>query len=157
MVQRTIFLIVVLFPLVSCSNQNSGILNGDNSGIKTVTIRGKNNSTIYKVNPRNQVEKSSFTNENQVTTTRNYSYNEEDELVLIEKTNSRSGTDYVHISTEKDRNANNQVRKKVKTLSNNRGEGETFTVSYYYDEDGKMIGMLQEDAYGNLTSKGVRE
>lgn len=150
------FYIIPLFFLLycNCSNANSGVSPIGNRE-KTVTIKSANSSSTYKINNNNQIIKSIYVNEANVTTTRSYSYNEENELNAIERNNPIVGTDHIYITVEKDRSANNRIQKKIKSIPNTRGNSDIFTVEYCYNENGNVIGMIQTDAYGNIVAKGI--
>ena len=140
MKQYYIVLICILF-IVSCT-ENPNIESSNLNKTIKVTIRSGNTTTEHKVNSDN-------------VNTRIYSYNEFKELQSVTKNMSSNNSETMFISREKNRSANNQLTKTVKTITNSRGSNQTYTIEYFYDENGKVIGMVQKDSNGNIVAKGV--
>lgn len=145
----------VLFICSCSSSTNADKADEGSSGVKTVTIRSGSSETVYKVDKNNLVTKSSLKNAYGIVDERSYAYDQEKTLSSIVKTNSVIGSQNIYFSTEKDRSANDRVKTRVKTIPNSRGTEDILTVNYYYDDAGKVIGMIQTDSKGNIIAKGV--
>ncbi|HPO50218.1 MAG TPA: hypothetical protein PLO89_07850 [Spirochaetota bacterium] len=148
--------ILALFIFGCAANNNISKTDlNDSTNVKKVTIKSGGNSTIYKVNKENLIVSSSYVNRQGSTNTRSYSYGDNKELVSVVKNNSVTGSENIYISTVVDRSAGNKIKKKIKSKYNSRGTSEILTVEYYYDDDGKVIGMVQRDGNGNIIAKGI--
>ncbi|HBD94694.1 MAG: hypothetical protein A2015_13925 [Spirochaetes bacterium GWF1_31_7] len=153
MKQYYIVLICILF-IVSCT-ENPNIESSNLNKTIKVTIRSGNTTTEHKVNSDNLIVSNSYKNIYDNVNTRIYSYNEFKELQSVTKNMSSNNSETMFISREKNRSANNQLTKTVKTITNSRGSNQTYTIEYFYDENGKVIGMVQKDSNGNIVAKGV--
>ncbi|HBD93223.1 MAG: hypothetical protein A2015_10930 [Spirochaetes bacterium GWF1_31_7] len=145
---------VILITGCSMGNTAKGEAVNNTNNVKTVTIRSGSAVTKYKVNNENLIVKSTYENTYGAINTRTYSYDDNKELNTIEKNNSITGTELITISSVKNRSTN-KVTQKVKTMPGSRGETKTLIVDYYYDDNGKVIGMVQKDSNGNIIAKGI--
>jgi len=154
---KFLFIFITFALLCSCTlSKSSNTANvNDTTNVKSVIIKSGGNSTIYKINSNNLIINSSYTNQYGAVNTRLYSYDDNKELKSIVKNNSVTGSETITFSTIKDRSANDKVTKKFKTISSSRGQSSILIVDYYYDENGKVIGMIQKDGNGNIIAKGV--
>lgn len=148
--------ILALFICGCAANNNASKTDlNDSTNVKKVTIKSGGDSTVYKVNKDNLIISSSYVNRQGSTNTRNYSYGDNKQLVSVVKNNSVTGSENIYISTVVDRAAGNKITKKIKSKYNSRGASEILTIEYYYDDNGKIIGMVQRDGNGNIIAKGI--
>ncbi len=150
---------IVLIFIFSCSVEKApDYINkvNDTTKTKTVTIKSGTNYTVYKVNNLNLVTNSSYVDKSGALINREYIYDDDKNLATVVKTNSVTGTDIISITTTETR-ADDKVVKKIKTKSDSRGTNSVLTVDYYYDDDNKVVGVVQTDSNGNIIAKGVNK
>lgn len=156
---KFLHLLIVFIFIFSCSvDKTPDTVNkiNDTLQVKTVTIKSGTNYTVYKVNKSNLVTNSSYVDNTGAIIDREYIYSDDKSLATVVKTNSVTGTDIISITTTETR-ADDKVVKKVKTKSDSRGTNSVLTVDYYYDDDNKVVGVVQTDSNGNIIAKGVNK
>ena len=154
--KRNLLIILVGVSILGCSfNDSAKNTNvNDIKNVKNVTIRSGSQVTKNQVNSHNLITSSSYQNTYGAVNSRSYLYDDTKELNTIIKENSVTGRDYFYITTVKNR-SNNQITQKIKSTSDSRGTKKELTVNYIYDDNGKLLGMIQTDANGNVIAKGV--
>ena len=150
-------LLFLMILLVNCSISNNS---GQPQNIKKVSIRtgGIVTSTFDIDSTTNNIVSSEAIDSNGVVTTRSYLYDKNNkDLIRVSRYNKYEGTGLVYFNKSVNRSTN-KVEEEIKTVTNlataNRASSENkYTVKYIYDDDGKLVGIVQTDKYGNIIAK----
>jgi hypothetical protein len=131
-------------------------INGPNEGKATVgrvLIREQGRIvTTYDLGRNGKMLNSSTQDRYGVTVTRKYLYDAQNKLASVTKRTPTTSAETLIIANEADKTDLSRPARTVKT----RG-ATTMSVQYIYAEDGKLAGLLEKDAAGNIQAKGPEE
>ena len=149
-----VIITITLFMLCGCNEA----VNDKAVGKTTkVTIKKADGVSVYQLNADSKIQTvNTVNNRTGVNESRTYTYNNVNDLQQIKIDNSAYGISYMHYQTETQR-SDGKILTKTKTVSKARGDNETYTLKYHYNDDGKLLGVEMRDDRGNIYTKGVDE
>jgi hypothetical protein len=151
---RKIIIVLVISLLAGCGIDS---LSNANTKATRVFIRdGGKTVTTYELGDNGRIRKSSTEDRYGVSVTRQYSYDDQNELVSVTRQISTTRAETLFITHETDQSRNNRLSKTTKTVLGTGGAS-TMGIQYFYTEDGKLDGIMQTDSNGNIQTKSAEE
>ena len=88
---------------------------------------------------------------------RDYSYDNRNDLLSVTSRSADGNVETVYIPRKPAATSKGLVSSSAKTFVDAKGVSQDVEIKYFYTKDGKLDGMMQIDADGNIQAKAVGE
>jgi len=144
--------LLVVLSLAGCAAGTTG-----DTATRVHIRSGGEVDTTYELGDDGKILRSSTADGSGGTVTRRYSYDGKGVLASVSREDASARTTTVVIAHETDAANGGRTARTLKTGADAKGLSTELVTEYHYGDDGKLEGILQTDASGNVQAKCVED